>query len=371
MMKKDVAVPPWSWIFGAATILALSSTAQAYRMTALGLKAPSTIPVGLLLALNFTLWWVPAALTPTIFRFVDWLSRKGVSWARSAAYHAAAVALFSVIHFSALFLVYVTNWWMLGRLASIRWVSTVQRYYLDNLNWVLVTYGSIAALAYAFNLRRRNHERALQVAQLETDLVEARLGALAGELQPEFLYGALNTVSSLVHTNPDRADRVISKLADFLRLVLNRTGSIVGPLQDELECVERYLEIEQIRNGPGLSVQLEIDPETLDAEFPPMTLHSVVELLLERPSGEPQPPTTALTIESSHSNGSLSVRISRTVEGTAPSPITQTRRTSRLAAIRDRLRDLYGDKNDVGLNLDERSSAISISVPFRTVMMAD
>jgi LytS/YehU family sensor histidine kinase len=251
------------------------------------------------------------------------------------------------------------------------WVSTAQRYYLDNLNWTLVTYGSIAALAYSFNLRRRNDERALQVARLETELVEARLGALAGELQPEFLYGALNTVSSLVHTNPDRADRVISKLADFLRLVLNRTGSIVGPLQDELECVERYLEIEQMRNGPGLSVQLEIDPETLDAEFPPMTLHSIVELLLEQPSGEPQSPSTALTIESSQRDGNLSVRISRTVEDTVPSQVAQTRRASRLAAIRDRLRDLYGDKNDVGLNLDERSSAISISVPFRTVMVAE
>jgi two-component system, LytTR family, sensor kinase len=369
-MKKDVVVPPWSWILAAATILALSSTAQAYRVNALGLRAPHSIPVGRLLALNFTLWWVPAAMTPTIFRFVDWLSRKS-SWALSIAYHAAGVALFSIIQFFTLFFVYATFWWMQGRFATIPWVSTAQTYYLDNLNWALVTYGSIAALAYAFNLRRRNHQRALQVAQLETDLVEARLGALAGELQPEFLYGALNTVSNLVHTNPDRADRVISKLGDFLRLVLNRTGSIVGPLQDELECVERYLEIEQIRTGPGLSVRLEIDPDTLDAEFPPMTLHSLVELLLERPSGEPQPSTTALTIESSHHDGSLSVRISRSIEGTAPSQIAQSSRAGRLAAIRDRLRDLYGDKNDVGLNLDERSSAISISVPFRTVLVTE
>jgi two-component system, LytTR family, sensor kinase len=367
-MNEEVAVPAWSWIFGAATVLALSSTAQAYRTIALGLKAPSSISVGLLLALNFTLWWGPAALTPTVFRFVGWLSRKGVSWARAVAYHAAAVAIFSVITFSALFVVYAIHWWMEGRFASIQWVSTAQRYYLDNLNWVLVTYGSIAALAYAFNLRRRNDQRALQVAQLETELVEARLGALAGELQPEFLYGALNTVSSLVHTNPDRADRVISKLADFLRLVLNRTGSIVGPLQDELECVERYLEIEQFRNGSGLSVRLDIDPDTLDAEFPPMTLHSVVEVLLESPSGEP--PATSLTIESRHRDGSLSVRISRTAEG-SPGEIAHTRCASRLAAVRDRMRDLYGDKNQVGLNLDERSSAISINVPFRTMMAAD
>ena len=362
-------MPPWSWILAAATVLALSSTAQAYRMIALGIRPPSSMPIGRLLALNFTLWWVPAALTPTIFRFVDWLSRKGVSWARSIAYHAAAVAAFSVISFLTMFLVRVTNWWIQGGLATTPWVSNAQWWYLENLNWALMTYSSIAALAYAFNLRRRSHQRALQVARLETELVEARLGALAGELQPEFLYGALETVSSLVHTNPDRADRVISKLADFLRIVLNRTGSIVGPLQDELECVERYLEIEQIRNGPGLSVRLDIDPDTLDAEFPPMTLHRLVELLLEHPPGEPQPSSTALTIESSHNDASLRVRISRVGDESTPAHVG--RRASRLAAIRDRLRDLYGDKNDVGLNLDERSSAISISVPFRTVMVSD
>jgi uncharacterized protein YggT (Ycf19 family) len=370
-MSKDRAVPPWSWVFAVATVLAVSSTAQAYRMTALGLRAPSSIRIGQLLALNFTLWWVPASLTPTIFRFVDWLSRKGLSWTRSFAYHGGAFALFSLINFSALFLIRATIWWLDGRFATTSWFSAAQRVYLEDLNWNLVTYISIAAVGYSYNLRRRNHQRELEVAKLETELIEARLGALAGELQPEFLYGALSTVSSLVHTNPDRADRFISKLADFLRLVLNRTGSIVGPLQDELECVERYLEIVQIRNGAGLSVRLEIDPETLDAEFPPMTLHSLVELLLDHSNGQPQAITTALTIESSHTDENLSVRISHVVDGSAPSEGTYPQRASRLANIRERLRDLYGDKQEVGLSLDDRASAISINVPFRTVMVAE
>src|SRR5689334_9257269 len=122
-MKRDVAVPPWSWILAAATVLALSSTAQAYRMTALGLRAPSSISVGRLLALNFTLWWVPAVLTPTIFRFVEWLSRKSVSWVRSIAYHAAAASLFSIIHFSALFFVHACIWWIDGRFATMASLS--------------------------------------------------------------------------------------------------------------------------------------------------------------------------------------------------------------------------------------------------------
>jgi len=369
-MKHESSVPRWRWIFAVATILALSSTLQAARMTALGIRPLSSIPIGRLLALNFTLWWIPAALAPSIFRLVEWLFRTGVSWIRSALYHVGALFAFSRIHFVAFFLLYGTFWWLDGKLQGMPLLSSAQSIYLDNINWTIATYSSIAILGYALNLRRRNHERALEVAKLETELVEARLGALAGELQPDFLYGALDSVSKLVHVNPDRADRVISKLADFLRLVLNRTGIIVGPLQDELECVERYVEIERLRLGSELTMTLEIDPDTLDAEFPPMTLHNVVELLLNHPGG--QPLTTALTIESSHDDTRLRIRISRAVaESPSTSQTMHSLWTGRLAVIRDRLRDLYGDKQEVGLNLEEGTSAISISVPFRTVMVAE
>ncbi|MFL6281523.1 MAG: sensor histidine kinase [Vicinamibacterales bacterium] len=370
-MKTRGGVPLWIWIFTTATILALSSTAQAYRMSGLGLRPPTTIPIGRLLALNFTLWWVPAALTPPIFRFVDWLSRSGRSWTKSLLYHGVAVTLFSVVQFVPLLLIYATIWWIDGRLQTVRWMSAARTMYSDNLNWTLMTYSSIAAVGYAINFRRRSHQRAVEVAKLETQLVEARLGALTGELQPQFLYGALDSVSALVHTNPDRADRIISKLADFLRLVLNRTGTIVGPLQDELECVERYLEVEQIRRGSELSVRLEIDPDTLDAEFPPMTLHNLVELLLEKPTGQTPPLQTTLTIEASHAGESLSLRIRRVVDGSSVPQSGSSRRASRLAEIRERLQDLYGAKQDVRLNLDDQSSAISITVPFRTALVTE
>src|SRR5204862_4838469 len=116
-------------IFTPATILALSSTAQAYRLTGLGVRPPTTIHIGRLLALNFTLWWVPAALTPAIFRLVDWLSGSRRSWAKSLPYHAVAVTLFSVIQFVPLFLIYTTFWWIDGRLQSVRWTSAARAMY--------------------------------------------------------------------------------------------------------------------------------------------------------------------------------------------------------------------------------------------------
>jgi two-component system LytT family sensor kinase len=337
-------------------------------MMALGAKPPAVIPIGRLLGLNATLWLVPAILAPAVFRLVDSLSRRGAGWVRALGSHAVAATAFSLLHGAALFAVYVALSWADGRLANMQWLSWAQSEYLGNLNFSLVTYASIAALGYALEFRHRVHQRALEVAKLETQLAEERLGSLAGELQPEFLYASLDSVSRLVHSNPDAADRIISKLADFLRLVLNRSGTIVGPLQDELECVERYIEIEQVRQGSGLTVTLDIDPETLDADFPPMTLHSLVDILLDRSPDEGRPANTVLTIESSHDQASLYIRVKSTSDG---SPPPQAHSPTRIEVVRDRLQALYGERHDVGVKLNDHGSSAWITVPFHGVMAAD
>ena len=366
-MSRPDWVPRWRWVFLGTMVFALSSTVQAYRMMALGAKPPAVIPMGRLLVLNTTLWLVPAALAPLVFRLVDWLSRRGVRWIRAFGYHLAAATAFSVLHGAALFAVYVALWWADGRFAQVQWLSSAQSEYLGNLNFSLATYASIAAFGYALEFRHRVHQRALDVAQLETQLAEERLGSVAGELQPEFLYASLDSVSRLVHSNPDGADRIISKLADFLRLVLNRSGAIVGPLQDELECVERYIEIEQVRQGCGLTVTLDIDPETLDADFPPMTLHRLVDILLDYSPDEPRPTHTALTIESSHDQGSLYVRVKCLSDGSPSRAASPTR----IEVVRDRLQALYGDRQDVGVTANDHGSSAWVTVPFHGVMAAD
>jgi hypothetical protein len=337
-------------------------------MMALGAKPPAVIPIGRLLGLNTTLWLVPAILAPGVFRLVDSLSRRGAGWVRALGSHTVAATAFSVLHGAALFAVYAGLSWADGRLANMQWLSWAQSEYLGNLNFSLVTYASIAALGYALEFRHRVHQRALEVAKLETQLAEERLGSLAGELQPEFLYASLDSVSRLVHSNPDAADRIISKLADFLRLVLNRSGTIVGPLQDELECVERYIEIEQVRQGSGLTVTLDIDPETLDADFPPMTLHSLVDILLAHSPDEGRPANTVLTIESSHDQASLYIRVKSTSDA---SPPPQANSPTRIEVVRDRLQALYGERHDVGVKLNDHGSSAWITVPFHGVMAAD
>ena len=80
-----------------------------------------------------------------------------------------------------------------------------------------------------------------------------------------------------MHTNPDAADRMISRLSDLLRLTFDRTGAAGVPLQEELEFLQKYLEIEQTRFQDRLTVQYDVDPDTLDAEVPRMILQPLVE----------------------------------------------------------------------------------------------
>ena len=117
----------------------------------------------------------------------------------------------------------------------------------------------------------------MNALQLEAQLSDARLRTLQAELHPHFLFNTLHAISTLVHTKPDLADRMISRLSDLLRLTFDRSGASRVPLQEELEFLQKYLEIEQTRFQDRLTVRYEIDPDTLDAEVPRLILQPLVE----------------------------------------------------------------------------------------------
>ena len=120
-----------------------------------------------------------------------------------------------------------------------------------------MTYTTVLGLSYALHYSRESQARAVKEAQLETRLVEARLRTLQAELQPHFLFNTLHAISSLVHTNPDGADRMISRLSDLLRLTFDRSGAARVSLQEELEFLQKYLEIEQTRFQDRLTVRFD------------------------------------------------------------------------------------------------------------------
>jgi signal transduction histidine kinase len=137
--------------------------------------------------------------------------------------------------------------------------------------WLLV------GVAHAWVYAGRARQREQQAAQLQSQLAEARLAALASQLNPHFLFNALNSIAELVHRDPDAADRMIVGLAALLRSSLDKAAVAEVPLTEELALVDHYLQIEGIRLGDRLRVHWDVAPEARDALVPPLLLQPLVE----------------------------------------------------------------------------------------------
>ena len=118
------------------------------------------------------------------------------------------------------------------------------------------------------------NEKKLEAQQLR--LNEARLAALTRQINPHFLFNTLNSVSSLIRSNPDQARSVVYKLSSILRRLLRKTGNLTS-LREELAFIDNYMAIELVRFGEKLRYVPEIDPDTLDCMVPSMLLQPIIE----------------------------------------------------------------------------------------------
>ena len=121
-----------------------------------------------------------------------------------------------------------------------------------------------------------NARNEAKLEEQERLLMQARLEALTSQINPHFLFNTLNSVSSLIRRDPQKARDMILKLSSVLRRILRKQDSFT-PLRDELEFVEDYLAIELVRFGDKLRVEREIAPDALDLMVPSMLMQPIVE----------------------------------------------------------------------------------------------
>jgi len=115
-----------------------------------------------------------------------------------------------------------------------------------------------------------------KIEQQQLRLNEARLAALTSQINPHFLFNTLNSVSSLIRSNPDQARSVVYRLSSILRRLLRKTDNLT-PLREELAFIDNYMTIEMVRFGDKLRFVKNIDPETLDRLVPSMMLQPILE----------------------------------------------------------------------------------------------
>ena len=265
-----------------ATVLGVFSAIQAYNYVALFSEKPQ--PLAVLLGLNMSYWYAWALLAP----FVLWLARtyrfERFKWTRALAVHVPAVVFFTFVHAMLLGAGRVATLQLLAGREVDWWFGVRERFFLY-FDWEMMTYWAIIAVSHAFDYYRESQERALTTAQLQTRLAEARLQALQRQLHPHFLFNTLHTISALMHRDIDKADNMLARLSDLLRLTLERVSTQLVPLKDELDFINKYLDIERTRFGDRLQVTFVVEPDTLGASVPNFVLQPLVENALKHGIG--------------------------------------------------------------------------------------
>jgi LytS/YehU family sensor histidine kinase len=157
------------------------------------------------------------------------------------------------------------------------WV-VVTKLFTNHIHLDIVTYWGVLAGGYAINFYRRLRERELVTSQLETRLVRAELEALKGQLHPHFLFNTLNAISVLIRKqDSEGALRTLVGLSELLRITLDNAGHQTVKLEQELDFLDRYLDIQRVRFSDRLAVSKHIDESALDAHVPNLILQPLVE----------------------------------------------------------------------------------------------
>jgi two-component system LytT family sensor kinase len=353
-------------IFGIATLLSLFSAFQASQVVRFFSDRETSYWV--LLALNMGYWYAWALLAPVVLfmarRFP--LDREG--WKRSLGVHLVAVLALTFVH------VMMAEGVRYGVQAAsgeewmknTTWWTHVARTYFLSFDWEMMTYWAIVGFWHATAYYRMAQDRTLKASRLETQLAEAQLQALQRQLHPHFLFNTLNAISALMHRDVEAADQMLARLSDLLRIALDQRGAQEVALKDELEFLQKYLEIEQARFGPRLRVDYQIEAETLDAQVPNLILQPLVENSIRHAVAvRVEPVRIEIAARRIGTNLELSVRddgpgLSR------PAAPPRTTGGVGLANTRSRLEHLYGASQQLRLETPEQGGLrVVVMLPFR------
>ena len=361
-MPQRLKVPALP-LFVIATAFGVSSTIQAYSMKLLedGAASPRSIPQ--LLGLNLVYWYLPVLLAPTIKALALRYQLGRVRWFTQAAVHITGAFVYSVVHTVAMLATRAVLF-PAGRPGSPASLWTwARRDYLIQLDWLLMTYLFLVGLAHALAYRRESEARALDAAHLETRLMEAQLQALQRQLHPHFLFNTLNTISGLMRINVNAADLMIDRLGDLLRMTLDTSGIQQVPLQQEIDVLKKYLEIEQTRFESRLSIAMHIDFETLDALVPNLLLQPLVENAI-RHGIAPHSRPGWIAIHAAREGTQLRIEIRDSGNGLPPDRLTALNRGVGLGNTRARLAHLYPAAHQFAFSNLAEGFCVSVRIPF-------
>jgi len=345
-------------------VVALSSLLFTYRLFAELASGDKPFWPGLLLQESVAV--LGGAL---LFFVVRWLVRclpwSAATWKRRLGVYAGLFVALSAVHTTWNWGVRVALFAVLG-LGHYDYGIMPLRYVME-LPADVLGFSLITVVIHGVERIRAARARELHAAQLETSLARAQVKNLRLQLQPHFLFNALNTVSSVMYDDPRAADEILDRLATLLRASLATSHRDEVPLQTELEILDAYLAILEARFGERIRVFRNVDDGLRDALVPSMLLQPLFENAVRHGNAEREGRAT-ITLTAVREGESVRIDVHDDGPGHPPGsdPLAEGSGGLGLRATAERLELLYGGDasfaagNDLGGGF-----RVTVRVPLR------
>ena len=203
------------------------------------------------------------------------------------------------------------------------------------------------------------HEKELAEERARKLASEARLRSLESRVHPHFLFNTLNSISSLIATNPDRAERMVGQLAVLLRASLDTSNQPLIPLQQELGMVENYVDIERVRFGDKLRGSVDVPADLRDAKVPPMSVQALVENAVKH-GITPQSAGGEVCVSASANHDSVRIEVRDTGPGFDLAVVPAGHGLDNLV---ERLDALFGEKARINAFRRDGHSVVEMVLP--------
>lgn len=309
-------------------------------------------------------WWLAwGLLTPGIFLLARRWSFTGGGALRALAVHLPASLGFALVHLTAVAALFLRTNAAPDAVFGRMWLNWFNSFvFLE-----LFTYWTVVAAWHAldhYRLYRERQEAAarleLEQEKLEKEMATAKLRALQMELQPHFLFNTFNAITALVRRNENReAVEMLVRLGELLRLTLERGGSPLVPLEDEVALVRCYLGIQQVR-FPELRAEIGIEGDAGRALVPTLVLQPLVENAVRH--GLAGAGRGTIRVHGRRENGRLTLVVEDSGHGNGTSP--SGGRGVGLSNTRARLEQLWGADAAVRMEpAPERGTRVTLEIP--------
>jgi two-component system, LytTR family, sensor kinase len=309
-------------------------------------------------------WWSWGLVTPLIFWTDARIPFKENQLGLRILAHLPASVVLTILYFYVF--IAMRALFGLGSWSVLSDTSFLATAFRQGLLWSWVVYWVIFGVHQTFRYYRHYLASELRLEKMERSFSQARLNALRMQLDPHFLFNALNTISSQVERNPRLARTMIEHLGDLLRLSLDARDRQEIPLVEELAFLDHYVAIQKIRFAENLRIEIEVAPEVKYALVPCLIVQPLVENAIRhgisrRASGG------TVTVTAQRGPGQIDIRVADDGVGLPPGWTIETSSGMGLSVTRERIVGLHPDGNS-RFSVRPRAGGgteVEISLPLR------